>query len=97
MSLLENDCVSLTASASDIELIGERFHRVESVSRSHEGTGIGLALIKELIKLHGGIMEIESVTAAESMGAARQGLTLVNMYMLNSQSTDGSTFRVRIP
>nr|XP_019044826.1 hypothetical protein I302_06740 [Kwoniella bestiolae CBS 10118]OCF23756.1 hypothetical protein I302_06740 [Kwoniella bestiolae CBS 10118] len=52
--------------ASDLNLVGERFHRVQSVSRSHEGTGIGLALIKELIKLHGGVMAIESKTAVES-------------------------------
>ncbi|WRT68535.1 uncharacterized protein IL334_005512 [Kwoniella shivajii] len=52
--------------ASDIDLVGERFHRVQSVSRSHEGTGIGLALIKELIKLHGGTMSIDSTTADES-------------------------------
>jgi signal transduction histidine kinase len=32
--------------ASDIDLIGDRFHRVESISRSHEGTGIGISLIK---------------------------------------------------
>ena len=32
--------------SSDIDLVGERFHRVQSVSRSHEGTGIGLALVK---------------------------------------------------
>ena len=51
---------------ADINLVGERFHRVQSVSRSHEGTGIGLALIKELIKLHGGLLTIESSTAAES-------------------------------
>lgn len=52
--------------SSDINLIGERFHRVESVSRSHEGTGIGLALVKELIKLHGGTISIDSHIAAEA-------------------------------
>ncbi|WVQ71976.1 hypothetical protein IAR50_001519 [Cryptococcus sp. DSM 104548] len=51
---------------SDLHLIGERFHRVQSVSRSHEGTGIGLSLVKELINLHGGSLEIQSVTEEES-------------------------------
>jgi len=51
---------------SDIGLIGERFHRVQSVSRSYEGTGIGLALVKELVKLHGGTLEIDSHVAEES-------------------------------
>ncbi|WVQ81842.1 hypothetical protein IAT38_003969 [Cryptococcus sp. DSM 104549] len=52
---------------SDIGLIGERFHRVQSVSRSHEGTGIGLALTKELVALHGGRLEVESSTVDESV------------------------------
>lgn len=52
--------------STDINLVGERFHRVESVSRSHEGTGIGLSLVKELIKLHGGSLEIESHTKEET-------------------------------
>ncbi|KAG9096794.1 hypothetical protein FRC06_008307 [Ceratobasidium sp. 370] len=46
--------------------ICERFHRVASVSRSHEGTGIGLALTKELVRLHGGVLLVTSRTAEDS-------------------------------
>lgn len=39
----------------------ERFHRVEGAQgRSFEGTGIGLALVQELVKLQGGIIETTS-------------------------------------
>jgi signal transduction histidine kinase len=42
--------------------IFERFHRVEGArSRSFEGTGIGLALVQELAKLHGGSVRVASV------------------------------------
>lgn len=41
--------------------IFERFHRVEGArARTHEGTGIGLALVQELVRLHGGTVEVES-------------------------------------
>lgn len=39
----------------------ERFHRVQQVTgRTYEGTGIGLSLIKELIQLHGGTINVAS-------------------------------------
>jgi PAS domain S-box-containing protein len=45
----------------ELERLFQRFHRVSSVhTRSHEGTGIGLALVKELVELHGGGVGVES-------------------------------------
>ncbi|WP_316809360.1 ATP-binding protein [Pedobacter agri] len=39
----------------------ERFHRVEnSAGRTHEGSGIGLSLVNELVGLHGGRIVVES-------------------------------------
>ena len=39
----------------------ERFHRVQGArGRTHEGTGIGLALVQELVKLHGGSIFVQS-------------------------------------
>ena len=44
----------------------ERFHRVRGAkSRTHEGTGIGLALVQELVRLHGGTI---SATSNEGAG-----------------------------
>jgi signal transduction histidine kinase len=42
--------------------IFERFRRVEGArSRTSEGSGIGLALVQELVKLHGGGVEVASL------------------------------------
>jgi PAS domain S-box-containing protein len=39
----------------------ERFHRVQGArARTHEGSGIGLALVSELVRLHGGRIDVES-------------------------------------
>ena len=46
---------------SEIPRLFERFHRVQGAqSRTYEGTGIGLALVQELAKLHGGKVSVES-------------------------------------
>ena len=47
--------------ADELPRMFERFHRVEDArGRSHEGSGIGLALVSELVKLHGGSITVHS-------------------------------------
>jgi signal transduction histidine kinase/DNA-binding response OmpR family regulator len=45
----------------ELPRVFERFHRVEGVlGRTQEGSGIGLALVQELVKLHGGTISAVS-------------------------------------
>src|SRR3982751_6849 len=68
-----DDAVVLTVSdtgvgipAPELPLVFDRFHRVPgALGRNREGTGIGLALVRELIGLHGGSV---SVTSAPGVG-----------------------------
>ncbi len=46
---------------AELPRLFERFHRVEGAQgRSFEGSGIGLALVQELVKLHGGEVSVQS-------------------------------------
>jgi signal transduction histidine kinase len=47
--------------AAEVPRLFDRFYRVEGArARTHEGTGIGLALVRELVGLHGGDIAVES-------------------------------------
>ncbi len=53
--------------AAELPNLFNRFHRVEGArGRTQEGTGIGLALVLELAKLHGGTVGVDSVDGAGS-------------------------------
>ncbi|RUR84200.1 hypothetical protein PCC6912_17940 [Chlorogloeopsis fritschii PCC 6912] len=47
---------------AELPRLFERFHRVEGAQgRTQEGSGIGLALVQELVRLHGGQVQVESI------------------------------------
>jgi PAS domain S-box-containing protein len=69
LTLRERDGVAEVAVAdtgigipeADLQHIFERFRRVRGAkARSHEGSGIGLALVDELARLHGGSISVHS-------------------------------------
>ena len=58
--------IGITADA--LPRVFERFHRIEGArSRTHEGSGIGLALVQELVRMHGGTI---AVTSQPELGTA---------------------------
>jgi len=53
--------------AEELPRMFERFHRVEGArGRSIEGSGIGLSLVAELVRLHGGTIAVASTLGAGS-------------------------------
>lgn len=47
--------------ADQLQHVFKRFHRLKNTrGRTHEGSGIGLALVQELAKLHGGTVKVSS-------------------------------------
>ncbi|HWG91740.1 MAG TPA: ATP-binding protein [Candidatus Thermoplasmatota archaeon] len=46
---------------AELPRLFERFHRIQgAAARTHEGSGIGLALVQELVRLHGGSVTVRS-------------------------------------
>ena len=70
--------------AAELPRLFDRFHRIENMpARSNEGSGIGLALVRELVGLHGGTI------AAASTGPASTGQA--------STGQAGTTFTIELP
>ena len=56
----------------DLDHIFDRFHRIErTAARTHEGSGIGLALVRELVAIHGGTVDAASVLGGGTVFTVR--------------------------
>ena len=80
--------------ADQIPRLFERFFRVPNVrSRTHEGTGIGLALVHELVKLHGGSIAVDSAEGAGTTFVVRIPLGSAHLPAERVVAGDGSARR----
>ncbi len=71
-ALLQVEDTGVGVPAHEIPRLFERFHRVEGThGRTHEGSGIGLALVQELVRLHGGSIEVRSEVNAGTTFSVR--------------------------
>ncbi|HVZ72099.1 MAG TPA: ATP-binding protein [Polyangia bacterium] len=72
--------------SEELPRLFERFHRVEGArTRSHEGSGIGLALVHDLVRTHGGVIGAES--------APGHGTTFTIKLPLGSKHLPGDRIR----
>lgn len=84
--------------AHEIPNLFNRFHRVEGVQgRSFEGSGIGLALVKELVDLHGGSIDVDSELGRGSTFAVTVPLGVAHLksHLVTSEEETSTSSRAR--
>ncbi len=77
--------------ASELPRLFERFHRIETpYARSSEGSGIGLALVKELVGMHEGSIAVDSTEGVGTTFTIRLPLGVTHLPADAVSSTETS-------
>ncbi len=87
----------------EIPHLFERFRRIEGARRrTHEGSGIGLALVSELVRMHGGSIDVESKLHEGStfrirlpLGHAHLAAEQISFTGIRKQVSAGAAFYVQ--
>ena len=81
-------------SAENLPFIFNRFYQIaDETNREYDGTGIGLALVKELVELHKGSIEVESNSTKTTFTIKMPlNLSIVNNTPLEIQSEEKVSF-----
>ncbi len=82
---VSDDGVGITS--EDLPYVFQRFYQSKKTSKENEGTGIGLYLVKNYVKLHGGSIEIHSEEGKGSIVKILLPL-LISDEISNINSTD---------
>ncbi|MBD2755280.1 hybrid sensor histidine kinase/response regulator transcription factor [Spirosoma validum] len=78
--------------------IFDRFYQIDdSATRSYEGTGIGLALVAELVELHGGQIRVDSTLGSGTRFHLQLPLEIVPTGSVSTQETNGSARPFSVP
>ncbi len=86
---LEVEDTGIGVPPEELPRLFERFHRVEGAGgRSFEGSGIGLALVQELVKLHGGTIAVRSAVGEGTTFTVR--IPLGESHLRKEQISTGS-------
>ncbi|WP_410614749.1 SpoIIE family protein phosphatase [Amycolatopsis sp. lyj-109] len=87
--------------AAELPRLFERFHRIPSArARSNEGSGIGLALVRELVGMHGGSVAVESTPGAGTTFRVRLPLGTAHLpaeHVAGEPTTGGLTAQAAEP
>jgi two-component system, sensor histidine kinase and response regulator len=72
LAVFQVEDTGIGISENQLPLLFEKFQQLEkSLQRTHGGTGLGLALTKQLIELHRGTIEVESTPGKGSLFTVR--------------------------
>ncbi|WP_214369002.1 SpoIIE family protein phosphatase [Pseudonocardia sp. H11422] len=80
--------------AADLPRLFERFHRVRGTrARSHEGSGIGLTLVRQLVELHRGTVDVTSTPDVGSTFTVRIPMGIAHLPVESIGAVGGAPAR----